>query len=87
MFNIQFFLISVYYKIKIYSIESKNYTTRIIHTHYIHNPLNDKITVSHCYNHKNQVYKLPIITALPFGSIARYCPGTMRRQPLFPNVS
>lgn len=31
--------------------------------------------------------KLPIITALPFGSTARYCPGTILRQPLLPNVS
>eukprot|EP00982_Pelagococcus_subviridis_P016710 31494-Pelagococcus_subviridis.AAC.27 len=29
----------------------------------------------------------PIITARPFGSTARNCPGTIRRQPLFPNVS
>jgi len=30
---------------------------------------------------------LPIMIARPFGSTARYCPGTIRRQPLFPNVS
>lgn len=30
---------------------------------------------------------LPIMMALPLGSTARYCPGTIRRQPLFPNVS
>ena len=29
----------------------------------------------------------PTITARPFGSTARNCPGTMRRQPLLPNVS
>lgn len=32
-------------------------------------------------------YYLPIITALPLGSMAKYCPGTMRLQPDFPNVS
>lgn len=30
---------------------------------------------------------IPIITARPFGSTAIYCPGTILRQPLFPNVS
>ena len=30
---------------------------------------------------------IPIITALPFGSTARYCPGTILLQPLLPNVS
>ena len=29
----------------------------------------------------------PIITARPLGSTQRYCPGTIRRSPLFPNVS
>ena len=29
----------------------------------------------------------PIIIARPFGSTAKYCPGTIRRQPLLPNVS
>ena len=29
----------------------------------------------------------PIMTARPFGSVARYCPGTMRRAADFPNVS
>ena len=32
-------------------------------------------------------HPLPIMIALPLGSIARYCPGTIRRQPLLPNVS
>jgi len=35
---------------------------------------------------KNQVH-LPIITARPFGSIAKYWPGTIRRHPLLPKVS
>lgn len=30
---------------------------------------------------------LPIIMALPFGSIAKYCPGTIRLHPLLPKVS
>jgi len=30
---------------------------------------------------------LPIMMARPFGSTARYWPGTIRRQPLLPNVS
>lgn len=33
---------------------------------------------------KNRVL---IMTARPFGSVAKYCPGTIRRQPDFPNVS
>jgi hypothetical protein len=28
-----------------------------------------------------------IITLLPFGSVAKYCPGTIRRAPDFPYVS
>ena len=30
---------------------------------------------------------IPIMIARPFGSTARYWPGTIRRQPLFPKVS
>ena len=29
----------------------------------------------------------PIINALPFGSAAKYSPGTILLQPVFPNVS
>jgi hypothetical protein len=30
---------------------------------------------------------IPMRSALPLGSDARYCPGTMRRHPVFPKVS
>lgn len=42
------------------------------------------ITVQYNYGKKNN---LPIITALPLGSIAKYWPGTILRHPDLPNVS
>jgi hypothetical protein len=42
----------------------------------------------HYYKHVHKsLLTLPIITALPLGSIAKYWPGTILLQPLFPNVS
>ena len=43
-------------------------------------------TAVHTHTHTRCTHS-PIITALPLGSTARYCPGTMRRHPLLPNVS